>query len=130
MKNPVFKQIKQYRNVFILTPVLMIISGILETMIPLITTHIIDDGISAGDMNAVFYWGKVMLVLALGTLVFAFLGYLTSAKASSGLAANLREAVFEKIQSFSFADLDRFGVASHVTRTMTDVTNIQNTAQP
>ena len=129
MKNPVFKQIKQYRNVFILTPVLMIISGILETMIPLITTHIIDDGISAGDMNAVFYWGKIMLVLALGTLIFAFLGYLTSAKASSGLAANLREAVFEKIQSFSFADLDRFGVASLVTRTMTDVTNIQNTAQ-
>ncbi len=129
MKNPVFNQIKQYRNVFILTPVLMIISGILETMIPLITTHIIDDGISAGDMNAVFYWGKIMLVLALGTLIFAFFGYLTSAKASSGLAANLREAVFEKIQSFSFADLDRFGVASLVTRTMTDVTNIQNTAQ-
>ncbi len=51
MKNPVFKQIKQYRNVFILTPVLMIISGILETMIPLITTHIIDDGISAGGPN-------------------------------------------------------------------------------
>ncbi|MCR5411114.1 MAG: ABC transporter ATP-binding protein/permease [Lachnospiraceae bacterium] len=129
MKNPVFKQIKQYRNVFILTPVLMVISGIFETMIPLITTHIIDDGISAGDMNAVFYWGKIMLVLALGTLIFAFFGYLTSAKASSGLAANLREAVFEKIQSFSFADLDRFGVASLVTRTMTDVTNIQNTAQ-
>ena len=76
MKSPVIKQIRQYRNVFILTPVLMVISGILETMIPLITTHIIDDGISAGDMDAVFYWGRIMLVLAAGTLIFAFLGYL------------------------------------------------------
>lgn len=129
MKSPVIKQIKQYRNVFILTPVLMVLSGILETMIPLITTHIIDDGISKSDINAVFYWGKIMLVLAAGTLIFALLGYLASAKASSGLAANLREAVFTKIQSFSFSDLDRFGVPSLVTRTMTDVTNIQNTAQ-
>lgn len=112
-----------------MAPVLMVISGILETVIPLITTHIIDDGISRSDIGAVIYWGKIMFVLALGTLIFALLGYIVSAKASSGFAANLREAVFTKIQSFSFSNLDRFGVPSLVTRTMTDVTNIQNTTQ-
>lgn len=129
MKKPIINQIKQYRNVFILAPVLMVISGVLETVIPLITTHIIDDGISKGDMSAAFSWGRIMLVLALGTLVFALMGYIASAKASSGIAANLREAVFTKIQTFSFSDLDRFGVPSLVVRTMTDVTNIQNTVQ-
>lgn len=129
MKESILKYIKQYRAAFVMAPVFMVVSGILETVIPLITTHIIDDGIQTGDMNAVFYWGKVMLALALGTLIFALLGYLESAKASTGLAANLREAVFTKIQSFSFSNLDKFGVPSLVTRTMTDVTNIQNTVQ-
>ena len=129
MKNPILSQVRQYKPVFIAAPVFMVISGIFETMIPLITTHIIDDGISKSDISAVLRWGGIMLILAVGTLLFALLGYQKSAKASSGLAANLREAVFSKIQSFSFTELDKFGVSSLVTRTMTDVTKIQNTSQ-
>lgn len=129
MKGSILKEIGQYKSAFLLAPVFMIISGILETEIPLMMTHIIDDGISLGSMHAVSQWGAVMLILSVGTLIFAVLGYLQSAKASTGLAANLRQAVFGKVQSFSFANLDKFGVSSLVTRTMTDVTNIQNMVQ-
>ena len=125
----ILREIKQYRSAFLLAPIFMILSGVLETEIPMMMTHIIDDGISANNMNAVWKWGAFILVLSVGTLIFAILGYLQSAKASTGLAANLRQAVFGKVQTYSFANLDKFGVSSPVTRTMTDVTNIQNMAQ-
>ncbi len=129
MKDLILREIKQYRGAFLLAPIFMILSGVLETEIPMMMTHIIDDGISANNMDAVWKWGAFILVLSVGTLIFAILGYLQSAKASTGLAANLRQAVFGKVQTYSFANLDKFGVSSLVTRTMTDVTNIQNMAQ-
>ena len=129
MKNSILQQVKQYKGVFIATPILMIASGMLETMIPLMTTHIVDDGISQSNMYEVLRWGGYMLIFAVLALVCALIGYICSAKASSGLAANLRETLFEKIQKFSFANLDRYGVPGLVTRQTTDVTNIQNAAQ-
>ena len=129
MKNSILQQVKQYKGVFIATPILMIASGMLETMIPLMTTHIVDDGISQSNMHEVLRWGGYMLIFAVLALVCALIGYICSAKASSGLAANLRETLFEKIQKFSFANLDRYGVPGLVTRQTTDVTNIQNAAQ-
>jgi ATP-binding cassette subfamily B protein len=107
----------------------MILGGLLETMIPLMTAHIVDDGISQSNMAEVMRWGGYMLFFAVSALVCALFGYVTSAKASSGLAANLREEMFKRIQSFSFADLDRYGVPSLVTRQTTDVTNIQTAVQ-
>lgn len=129
MKNSILQQLKQYKGVFVAAPVLMIASGIMETLIPLMTAHIVDDGIEQGNISEVLRWGGFMLIFAVSALVFSLLGYVFSAKASSGLAANLREAVFARIQGFSFSELDRFGVPSLVLRQTTDVTNIQTAAQ-
>ncbi len=129
MKNSILRQVKQYKGVFIAAPIFMIASGVLETMIPLMTAHIVDDGISQNNIQEVFRWGGYMLIYAVTALICALIGYVYSAKASSGLAANLREGLFEKIQSFSFANLDKYGVSSLVTRQTTDVTNIQTATQ-
>ncbi len=104
-------------------------SGLLETMIPLMTTHIVDDGISQNNISEVLRWGGYMLIFAVSALITALVGYVYSAKASSGLAANLREALFVRVQGFSFANLDKYGVSSLVTRQTTDITNIQTAAQ-
>lgn len=104
-------------------------SGLLETMIPLMTTHIVDDGIQQNNISEVLRWGGYMLIFAVSALVTALIGYVYSAKASSGLAANLREALFVRVQGFSFANLDKYGVSSLVTRQTTDVTNIQTATQ-
>ncbi|MCR4590311.1 MAG: ABC transporter ATP-binding protein/permease [Lachnospiraceae bacterium] len=129
MRNSILQQIKQYKKVFILAPVFMIISGLLETMIPLMTTRIVDYGIQQSNINEVLRWGGYMLIFAVSALVTALIGYIYSARASSGLAANLREALFKKIQGFSFSNLDKYGVSGLVTRETTDVNNIQTAAQ-
>ncbi len=107
----------------------MIISGLMETMIPLMTTRIVDYGIEKSDMGEVLRWGGYMLVFALSALITALIGYVLSAKASSGLAANLREGFFRKVQSFSFSNLDKYGVSGLVVRQTTDISNIQTAAQ-
>lgn len=126
MKKSIFEQIKQYKKIFILAPVLMIASGLLETMIPMMTASIVDEGISKNDIGQVLYYGGWLLAFAVGALITALFGYILSAKAATGLAANLRQSLFGKIQTFSFANLDKYGVSSLVTRQTTDITNIQN----
>ncbi|MCR4604492.1 MAG: ABC transporter ATP-binding protein/permease [Eubacterium sp.] len=125
----IFPLIKQYKNAFIASILLMIFSGLCETMIPLMTTHIIDDGISENDISGVLGWGAWLLLFAVGSLVFSLIGYVFTAKASTGLAANIREALFKKIQKFSFINLDKFGVSGLTVRQTTDVTNIQTATQ-
>lgn len=129
MKNVILQQVKQYKGAFLAAPILLIMSGLLETMIPLMTTHIVDDGIQQNNISEVLRWGGYMLIFAVSALVTALIGYVYSAKASSGLAANLREALFVRVQGFSFANLDKYGVSSLVTRQTTDVTNIQTATQ-
>ena len=129
MRNSILKQVKQYKSIFILAPVFMIISGMMETMIPLMTTRIVDYGIEKSDMGEVLRWGGYMLIFALSALITALIGYVLSAKASSGLAANLREGFFKKVQSFSFSNLDKYGVSGLVVRQTTDIGNIQTAAQ-
>ena len=107
----------------------MIISGMMETMIPLMTTRIVDYGIEKSDMGEVLRWGGYMLIFAVSALISALIGYVLSAKASSGLAANLREGCFKKVQSFSFSNLDKYGVSGLVVRQTTDISNIQTAAQ-
>ena len=82
MKNSILQQLKQYKGVFIAAPVLMIASGIMETLIPLMTAHIVDDGIEQGNISEVLRWGGFMLIFAVSALVFSLLGYVFSAKAS------------------------------------------------
>lgn len=119
------KQIKQYKLVSFLTPVCMVGEVIMEVLIPFITASIIDKGIEAGDINQVYFYGAIMVLMAFLSLTFGALGGKFGAAASSGFACNLRDAMYENIQRFSFSNIDKFSTAGLVTRMTTDVTNVQ-----
>lgn len=118
--------IRQYRRDMFLAPFFTALEVLMEVMIPFVTARIIDDGISQGSMPAVVKYGALMIVLAFAGLCFGFLAGRYAASASTGYAANLRQIMYEKIQTFSFANIDRFSAAGLVTRMTTDVTNVQN----
>jgi ATP-binding cassette subfamily B protein len=122
-------QVKEYKAASIATPLFMILEVLMETLIPLLMASIIDDGVEAGNINHIYAVGGLMVVLAIIGLLAGVLGGKYGAKASAGLAKNLRKAMFEKIQTYSFANIDRFSTAGLVTRLTTDVTNIQNAYQ-
>lgn len=121
--------IKEYKKASLLTPVCMILEVIMEMVIPLLMASIIDHGVNEGNMQHIYRVGAVMLAAAVCGLTAGMLGGLFGARASTGFAKNLRQGMFEKIQTFSFANIDRFSVAGLVTRLTTDVTNIQNAYQ-
>ena len=98
-------------------------------LIPYVTSWIIDDGISAGNIGNVYKYGALMLVLAALSMTFGILAGRSSAKASSGFARNLRDAMFRNIQTFSFSNIDKFSSSGLVTRMTTDVNNLQNAFQ-
>ncbi len=122
-------QIKQYKKVTILTPIFTALEVFMEILIPFVIAELIDKGIEAGDMGQVYFYGSIMALLALLSLLFGILAGLFAADASSGFACNLRNALFSKIQTFSFSNIDRFSTAGLVTRMTTDVTNMQNAFQ-
>lgn len=101
----------------------------MEVLIPFVTASIIDRGIEAGDIHQVYLHGGVMLAMALLSLMFGVLAGRYAAKASSGLACNLREGIYEKVQSFAFSNIDSYSAAGLVTRMTTDVTNVHNACQ-
>lgn len=119
-------QVKEYTSSAILTPVCMIGEVVCEMITPILMGRIVDLGINGGDMQYIVRTGLIMLLVALIGFVFGVLGGFWAAKAAAGLAKNLRKAMFRKIQTFSFANIDRFSTSSLVTRMTTDVTNIQN----
>lgn len=123
------KQIKEYKKDSLKTIFFAIIEVILEILIPLLMAIIIDQGIAPKDMGAVMKYGIIMLVIAGCTLSLGFLAGKFAAKASTGFAANLRDAMYTNIQSFSFSNIDKYSVAGLVTRLTTDVTNVQNAYQ-
>lgn len=122
-------QVKEYRIAAILTPICMIGEVVMEMIIPLLMASIIDKGVDVGDMDHILRVGGVMIACAALGLLFGVGGAVFGARASTGLAKNLRHAEFENIQKFSFANIDHFGVSGLVTRLTTDVTNIQNAFQ-
>lgn len=122
-------QIKEYKRVSIATPVVMILEVIMEMVIPLLMASIIDDGVEKGDIHHIFVVGIMMIAAAAFALICGILGGTLGAKASTGFAKNIRKAMFEKIQTFSFSNIDRFSTGSLVTRMTTDVTNLQNAYQ-
>lgn len=122
-------QVKQYKKVSLLTPLFMVLEVLMEVAIPLLMASIIDQGIEAGNMEKVCLYGGIMLVMAMLSLTFGVLGGKLAAKASTGFACNLRETMFERIQGFSFANIDKFSTAGLVTRLTTDVSNLQNAYQ-
>ncbi len=119
-------QIKEFKIPSIITPLFMILEVAMEMVIPLLMASIIDDGIQKGDMNHVYVTGGLMILAALVGLIAGILGGVFGSKASAGFARNLRKAMYENIQTFSFSNIDKFSTAGLVTRMTTDVTNLQN----
>ena len=122
-------QVKEYKTAMILAPIFTVFEVLMEVLIPFVTASIIDKGIEAGNIQQVFFYGSIMLVMALLSLVFGVLAGRYAAKASSGLACNLRESLYESVQTFAFSNIDKYSTAGLVTRMTTDVTNVQNAAQ-
>ena len=122
-------QVKEYKKASILAPTFIIGEVIMELLIPMLMSSIIDKGVSAGDMNHVFIVGGIMVVMAAISLLFGVLSGKYAALASTGFAKNLRKSMYENIQSFSFSNIDKYSTAGLVTRMTTDVTNVQNSYQ-
>lgn len=122
-------QIKEYKKVSVMTPVFMVLEVVFEMLIPFLMASIIDDGVEAGNMQHVYAVGAVMIAAALCGLFCGVLGGKYGARASTGFAKNLRQAMFENIQTFSFASIDKFSTAGLITRLTTDVTNMQMSYQ-
>lgn len=122
-------QVKEYRASSIATPIFMLLEVAMETIIPLLMASIVNDGINAGNTKHIYVMGSWMIVTALLSLLFGSMGAKYGAKASMGLGKNLRKAMYRNIQTYSFANIDKFSTAGLITRMTTDVTNIQNAYQ-
>ena len=123
------RETKGFRLVSILTPICMIGEVIMEMIIPKLMATIVDDGVTAGNMDVIYSVGAKMLVAALIGLLAGILGAVFGSHAATGFARNLRRGMFRNIQTFSFANIDKYSTAGLVTRMTTDVTNIQNAYQ-
>ena len=122
-------QVKEYKKASIITPIFVTFEVIMELLIPLLMSTLIDNGISTGNMKHVFVVGGVMVAIAGLSLLFGVLSGKSAALASTGFAKNLRKSMYENIQSFSFSNIDKYSTAGLVTRMTTDVTNVQNSYQ-
>lgn len=129
MLKTLLKEVKEYKKASIATPFFMILEVAMEMLIPLLMASIIDKGVEMEDMTHIYKVGAIMIVAAAVGLFAGMAGGRYGAKASTGFAKNLREAVFNHIQTFSFANIDKFSTAGLVTRLTTDITNIQNAYQ-
>ena len=122
-------QVKQYKKASLLTPLFTALEVVMEVLIPLVISLIIDRGIEAGNIQQIYFYGGIMVIMAMASLIFGILAGKYAASASSGLACNLREGMYENIQRFSFSNIDKYSTAGLVTRLTTDVTNVQNAFQ-
>ena len=119
----------EYKRAAILTPILSALEAIMDVLLPTIMAFIIDQGIEKGDMNAVIKYGLLTFLVAAIALLLGVLAGRFAATASTGFAGNLRDAMYENIQHYSFSNIDKFSTAGLVTRMTTDVTNLQNAFQ-
>ena len=119
-------EIREYKRASIATPLFMVLEVLVETLIPLLMARIVDEGIAKSNMPVIMSTGAIMLVFALIGLFAGIMGGVLGAKAATGFAKNLRKAMFRNVQTFSFANIDKFSPSGLVTRLTTDVTNIQN----
>ncbi len=129
MVRTLIKQVGEFKKVSLLTPVFTALEVLMEVLIPFITAAIIDKGIEAGNIGQIYFYGSIMIVMAFLSLLFGMLAGKYAAAASSGFACNLRDGMYENIQTFSFSNIDKYSTAGLVTRMTTDVTNVQNAYQ-
>lgn len=129
MIKTITENLKGFKRDSVLTPIFMILEVIMEMIIPLMMASIVDNGVDKGDMAHIYKMGVWMFVAAVFGLTVGILGGRYGARASAGLAKNLRGKMYENIQTFSFANIDKFSTAGLVTRLTTDVTNVQNAYQ-
>lgn len=129
MVKTILKEVKEYTKASIVTPIFMLLEVAMETIIPLLMGSIVDNGVNKGDTHHIYVMGAWMIVAAFVSLTCGIMGARFGSKASMGLGKNLRKAMFAKIQTYSFANIDKFSTAGLVTRLTTDVTNIQNSYQ-
>ncbi len=120
--------IQQYRKYFILAPLLVVGESLAELVLPRLMSLIVDEGVAKNDVPYMFMIGGIMVLVAVLGIVDGIFAAKFSAKASQGFGYNLRQAIFKKVQTFSFADVDKFSTASLVTRCTTDVKQLQQTA--
>ena len=119
----------EYKRAAILTPLFSALEAVMDILLPTLMAFIIDQGIEKGDMNAIVKYGLLTLLVALIALVLGVLAGKFAAEASTGFAGNLRDAMYENIQHYSFSNIDKYSTAGLVTRMTTDVTNVQNAFQ-
>ena len=122
----VLRQLKQYKKDTFSCIGLTALEVVMEILLPFVTSMIIDRGLDAGNLPVVYRLGAVMVIMAFLSLAFGALAGKFAASAASGFSANLREAIYRNIQTFSFSNIDKFSVPGLVTRMTTDITNVQN----
>ena len=120
------KSLREYKKASLLSPVFVAVESVLEILIPTVMASLIDEGISGGSMPAILKFGLILLICSAVSLTSGFLAGKFSAIAGAGFAKNLRHDQFEKVQGYSFTNIDRFSTGSIITRLTTDVTNLQN----
>lgn len=123
------KSLREYKKGSVFTILLSILEAVFEILIPLCMAEVIDKGIDPGDMNVVWKYGIALLIFAALQLITGVLSAHIAAKTSVGFSANLRQDMYDNVQTFAFSNIDKFSTASIVTRLTTDVTNIQNAYQ-
>ncbi len=119
----------EYKHAAVLTPLFAALEAVMDVLLPTIMAFIIDQGIEKGDMNAILKYGLLTFLVAVVALALGVLAGKYAAEASTGFAGNLRDAMYENIQHYSFSNIDKFSTAGLVTRMTTDVTNVQNAFQ-
>ena len=122
----VLHQLGRFKRDAIFCVVLTTLEVVMEILLPFITAIIIDRGLEAADLSVVYRYGALMVCMAFLSLIFGASAGRFAARASSGLAANLRQSIYDNIQTFSFSNIDKFSVPGLVTRMTTDITNVQN----
>lgn len=129
MVNHIAAAIRDNKRNSILAPIFVSIEVFFEVLIPLVMAALIDQGIDAGNHQAILLIGSLLIVMAAAALFFGILSGMTAARASTGLARNLRHDIYHHIQDFSFSNIDKFSTSGMITRLTTDVTQVQNAYQ-
>ncbi len=119
------KSVREYKKYALLAPLIVCVEVMLEVLIPYVMAKLIDEGINVHSLEKTYLYGFILVVAAMFALVFGIAAGITAAKASSGFAKNLRKDLYYKVQTFSFANIDKFSTSSIVTRLTTDVSNVQ-----